>query len=280
MTKPRTRHPDEPKVRKHPPKDARGIYPAHVDSDGTVWSGKSKKPLKFASREEGIAVRSENLHDGAPDAPSDRMLAIVASGAVLPPRQIAWVRQGIVNIVEKNLQKASDVLDGTAKWDTNQTRLFVAFLDKVAPRMSDNLHRHTMAPQGKDYTNLSRAELEAALRDVLDDAKVVEAEADDKPKKPPRARHPIEPRQHEERKLSIKKVRARYLEKEPTELPPLTREQDEANRRQAARAAAGLRKKGERFKALKDLELLGQMDQLDPRAAAEKFLKTPDPDAE
>jgi hypothetical protein len=126
------------------------------------------------------------------------------------------------------------------------------------------------------------AELEAALHDVLDDAKVIEAEPE--PEKPKRKKIPTPPelvrRAEKKRRLSLKEVEARYLEKEPTILPPLTREQDEENRRQARVSARGLRRKGARAQALRDLELMGQMDQFDPRIAAEKFLKTPDPEAE
>jgi hypothetical protein len=255
----RTRHPDEPRVGKN----------------GKLYNERSHHPLKYADPEQADAIKQENLH-----VPSDRMLAVVASGAVLRPKQIAWVRQGIINIVERNLRKASDVLDGSAKWDGNQTRLFLGFLDKVAPRMSDNIHRHEMQPTARDYANLSRAELQAALDDVMSEAKVIEAEPEAKPKRERKVKRPLElsRRRHKKYLLSIKETGARHLEKEPTILPPLTRKQDDEIRRQRAKSAAGLRKRRARSDALKDLELMAQLDPV--VEAAEKFLKTPPSEAE
>jgi hypothetical protein len=261
MSKRRTRHPDEPRVGKN----------------GKLYNERSHHPLKYADPEQADAIKQENLH-----VPSDRMLAVVASGAVLRPRQIAWVRQGIINIVERNLQKASDVLDGSAKWDGNQTRLFLGFLDKVAPRMSDNIHRHEMQPTARDYANLSRAELQAALDDVMNDAKVIEAEPTPKPKRKtlPRttAIAAMERRKKRQIRLSVAEAAARRLEQPETILPPLTRKQDDEIRRQRAKSAAGLRKQRARSDALKDLELMAQLDPV--VEAAEKFIKTPPSEAE
>jgi hypothetical protein len=279
MSQPRSRDPNEPRVR---PK-----YKTGVSRTGRIYNGKSRKPVKYATIEEANAVKHANgpAYPGA-DGPSTKMLAIIASGAVLPPRQIAAVRQGIVNVVEQNLERAGKVLanDGE-KWSSSQVQLFLGLLHKVAPTMTESLHRHTMQPQDKEYSKLTLAELEAALHDVLDESKVIDVPPDAieaLPEKPKRKKFPSDDpaiihRRRVKHRLSVKETGARILEKEPTDLPPLTREQDDENRRQAARSAKGLRKKAERNAALNNLKLMAQSD---AALAAEKFLKTPPPDPE
>jgi hypothetical protein len=278
MSQPRSRDPNEPRER---PK-----YRTGVSRTGRIYNGKSNKPVKYATIEEANAVKHANgpAYPGA-DGPSTKMLAIIASGAVLPPKQIAAVRQGIVNVVEQNLERAGKVLANGEKWSSSQVQLFLGLLHKVAPTMTESLHRHTMQPQDKEYSKLTLAELEAALHDVLDESKVIDVPPEaieTPPEKPKRKKFPSDDpaiihRRRVKHRLSVKETGARILEREPTDLPPLTREQDDENRRQAARSAKGLRKKAARNAALNNLKLMAQSD---AAIAAEKFLKTPPPDPE
>jgi len=263
MTKPRTRDPDEPRVARN----------------GKYYNSRTHKPLKYATAEEANAAKAANLNSG----PSDKMLAIVASGVVLPPRQIAAVRQAIVNVVEKNIERAGLVLAGDEKWSQPQVSLFLGLLHKVAPTMSESLHRHAMQPVGKDYTKLSRVELEAALAEVMNEPKVIDVPAEEveakKRKRKPWTEEDTarKNRTNREARLSVKATAARILEQPETVLPPLTRAEDDENRRRAARSAKGLRTRARTAAILNDLDLMAQSDGL---RVAEKFLKTPPPDPE
>jgi hypothetical protein len=278
-------------------KKPNGTVEAHVSRTGRIYNGHSNKPVKYATIEEANAVKHANgpVYPGA-DGPSTKMLAIIQSGAILRPKQIAAVRQAIVNVVEQNLERASKVLANEEKWAGSQVQLFLGLLHKVAPTMSESLHKHTMQPVGMDYNKLTRVELEAALADVMNEAKVIDVPAEpEKPKREKRKEDPaLHRRRNAARKHRRKAVAARYLEKPETILPPLTREQDDENRRQAAKSAKGLRKRASNNATMADLEAMASMDpiilgmaadpdqaaKLDPRAAAEKFLKTPEPDPE
>lgn len=247
MSKKRTRHPDEPRI----------------DKFGRMWNGRSHHPIKYSDKAEANQKKHENgpAFPGA-DGPSSKALAIIASGAILRPSQIAGIRQSIVNVVEKNIRKAENVLEGTETWTAPQTQLFLKLLDKVAPNMSETMHRHTMQPASSDYSRMSMTDLEAALRDVLKEPEVIDVEPE--PEREVVHRTPAQlasnRRRYREKQLSIKEVAARQLERPETILPPLTRARDNENRRQAKASAKGLRKRQAKAAILHDLKLMGQMD--------------------
>lgn len=216
---------------------------------------------RYRDPNEGRAKRMANLQRGT-EEPSGKMLAVIQSGAILPPNQIAHVRRGIVNIIERNLDKAEQVLAGTMVWNGVQANLFLKLLDKVAPNMSESLHRHTMAVPTHAYDKLSRAELEAALVDVLKEPTVIEVEpVKTEPKQHPKQNQELLKRAAKKRKLSLQATQARILETKPeTVLAPLTREEDDENRRRMAAQAKGLRTRERNARIRRELELMEQMD--------------------
>ena len=54
----------------------------------------------------------------------------------IPVENIEELRRGVFNVVKGNLPRAKEVLAGTRKWDPQQVRLYLAFLNKVMPELS------------------------------------------------------------------------------------------------------------------------------------------------
>ena len=249
VSRKRTRHPNDTRV-SHPKLQPNGIYPAHVDAKGRVFNGKSNRPLRANPQDKTLNLTGP---------PSDKTLAIIQSGVILRPSQIHNVRQRIIGVVERHIERADRVLANEEKWTAPQVQLFLGLLHKVAPTMNATLHSIESRQRGA-YESMTRQELEAQLHETLHgsvkviDASVDEATEDRKPKSRAGKRIRLKPSERY-------KVRARILETKPeTVLPPLTREQDDENRRRSAKAAAGVRKVAERREILETLRLMGQMD--------------------
>ena len=100
----------------------------------------------------------------------------------ISPDDISLLRQEVYSIVEKNLERASQVLEGSVSWNGNQVRLYLAMMDKVLPAQSEKLSVHE---HKHDITELSKEELlklileERAKQEAkssLEKSKVIEGE--------------------------------------------------------------------------------------------------------
>lgn len=56
----------------------------------------------------------------------------------IPAEQIEDLRKGVFNVVKQNLPRVREVLAGTRKWDPQQTRIYLALLNKVMPELSQS----------------------------------------------------------------------------------------------------------------------------------------------
>lgn len=56
----------------------------------------------------------------------------------IPPEQIEDLRRGVFNVVKQNIPRVREVLAGTRKWDPQQTRIYLALLNKVMPELSQS----------------------------------------------------------------------------------------------------------------------------------------------
>lgn len=65
------------------------------------------------------------------------MLGLNALNAI-PAEQIEDLRKGVFNVVKQNLPRVREVLAGTRKWDNQQTRIYLALLNKVMPELSQS----------------------------------------------------------------------------------------------------------------------------------------------
>lgn len=70
----------------------------------------------------------------------------------IPPEQIEDLRRGVFNVVKQNLPRVREVLSGTRKWDPNQTRLYLALLNKVMPELSQSYTETNVTHSMDDLT--------------------------------------------------------------------------------------------------------------------------------
>lgn len=87
------------------------------------------------------------------------------------PEQMDSLRRSVFDMVKKNTQTAREVLDGTRTWDAQQTRLFLALVNKVLPDLHFSKHEH----EHREVTEMSEAE----LQQIASKGKVIEAEVPD-----------------------------------------------------------------------------------------------------
>lgn len=71
----------------------------------------------------------------------------------IPAEDIEALRRGVFNVVRSNIPRVRQVLEGTRKWDPQQTRLYLALMNKVLPELtasySENHHTHSIEELGQ-----------------------------------------------------------------------------------------------------------------------------------
>jgi len=83
------------------------------------------------------------------------------SGTGLPavtPLEVDRVRRSVLDVVRKQMPEVRLVLDGSKKWDAQQTRLFGMMLNKVMPDLHHSFNEHTV--ENKDIAELTIEELQ------------------------------------------------------------------------------------------------------------------------
>lgn len=90
----------------------------------------------------------------------------------IPPEQIEDLRRGVFNVVKQNLPRVRDVLNGTRKWDPNQTRLYLALLNKVMPELSQS---YTETHTSHSVDDLSPDQLRAIIAQETAKAGLIDA---------------------------------------------------------------------------------------------------------
>lgn len=70
----------------------------------------------------------------------------------IPPEQIEDLRRGVFNVVKQNIPRVREVLAGTRKWDPQQTRIYLALLNKVMPELSQSYTETNISHSVDDLT--------------------------------------------------------------------------------------------------------------------------------
>lgn len=74
------------------------------------------------------------------------------------PLEVDRVRRSVLDVVRKQMPEVRLVLDGSKKWDAQQTRLFGMMLNKVMPDLHHSFNEHTV--ENKDVAELTIDELQ------------------------------------------------------------------------------------------------------------------------
>lgn len=70
----------------------------------------------------------------------------------IPPEDIENLRRGVFNVVKHNIPRVREVLAGTRKWDPQQTRIYLALLNKVMPELSQSYTETNVTHSVDDMT--------------------------------------------------------------------------------------------------------------------------------
>lgn len=105
---------------------------------------------------------------------SERELTHKPLSHIMQPKHVAAARRKAYNLVMNNMDRAAEVLSGHRKWSNQQVNLFGKMLNKVIP----DLH-HSVADVNHNITgNINEIPLEDLMKIAMDDANVIEGEAD------------------------------------------------------------------------------------------------------
>lgn len=85
------------------------------------------------------------------------------------PQDVQAFRRRIMDVVEDNVGRAQQVLEGTEVWTNAQVRVFSVLLNKVVPDLHHSYSE--VSVQKKKLDDLTREELEGIIRDAMSEKK-------------------------------------------------------------------------------------------------------------
>ncbi len=85
----------------------------------------------------------------------------------IKPTEIKALNKAVFNAVKVNMNRAREVLAGTRRWDAQQTRLYLALLDKVMPSLRHTVEDKNITHNLDDMTVEELMQMAAAAKESV-----------------------------------------------------------------------------------------------------------------
>jgi len=138
--------------------NARGMH-TYNDPESRVVQQQANRLAGLAS---AAAAKQRTLEDGRKELARARKMPVT-------PQDVQAFRRRIMDVVEDNVGRAQQVLEGTEVWTNAQVRVFSVLLNKVVPDLHHSYSE--VSVQKKKLDDLTREELEGIIRDAMSEKK-------------------------------------------------------------------------------------------------------------